>query len=382
MRVLILTFVYAPNRGGAETHLSDLTTWLAGRGDIQVDVLTYQPLTTPVKAPARETHGPLRIFRMRWFGMGLFHRLESKPLLQFLYLGPRLLLGAVWHVLRHGRPDVVNAHGLVAIWAAGWLRALFRLPVLGCLHAVYAFPPGSTTATRMAGVVRGADRLLTLSNASVAQWVSYGLPASRVGRFTYWIDLNHFSPSDRRASRALNDWDADALIVLFVGRLIPIKGASVMIDLAHKHPDVRFVIVGEGPMEAEIRQAALTLPNLHFMGALANEALPDLYRGADVLLVPSQYEEGFGRVVCEALACGTPVIASRRGGLVEALEGSPGILCADNAEAFSGALEEMRERLRTDPPLRDACRAFAEARFGPPNAAALEAELRSLKRSA
>ena len=52
MRVMILTNCYAPNVGGVETHLSDLTAWLGSRPDLDMDVVTYQPLTTPVKAPS------------------------------------------------------------------------------------------------------------------------------------------------------------------------------------------------------------------------------------------------------------------------------------------------------------------------------------------
>ena len=378
MRVMILTNSYAPNVGGVETHLSDLTGWLGSRPDLDVDVVTYQPLTTPVKAPPFEQHGRLRIHRIAWPGGGLFHKLESKPILQFLYLAPRLLLGGLFHICFRARPDVINAHGLAAIWAAGWLRRLLRVPVLGCLHAVYAFPPGSKTAARMVRVTRGANRLLTLSDASVRQFVQYGLSAERAGRFTYWVDQTRFQPGDRAAARGELGWPAEASVCLFVGRLIAIKGARVVMELAETMPGHLFVIAGEGPLEAECRAAAARLPNLRFIGPVPNTELAKFYQAADMLLVPSQYEEGFGRVVCESLSCGTPVVAANKAGLVEAVTGSPGLLTTPERAPFAEAITALSGRLRADAGLRDACRRFAGDHFSLRNAAQIESELRAV----
>ena len=62
MRILILTISYPPNVGGVETHLHDLTRWLGQREDLDVDVLTYQPITTDVKGAAREKEGRVEDF--------------------------------------------------------------------------------------------------------------------------------------------------------------------------------------------------------------------------------------------------------------------------------------------------------------------------------
>ncbi len=378
MRVMILSNCFAPNVGGVETHLSDLTAWLGSRPDLDVDIVTYQPLTTPVKAAPFEQQSRLRIHRIVWPGGGLFHKLESKPILQFLYLAPRLFLGGLFHILFRARPDVINAHGLAAIWAAGWLRRLLRVPVLGCLHAVYAFPAGSKTAARMVKVAGSASRLLTLSDASVRQFVQYGLPADRCGRFTYWVDQTRFQPGDRAAARRDLGWPADTCACLFVGRLIAIKGARVVIELAETMPDHLFVVAGEGPLEDECHAAAARLPNFRFLGAIPNADLVKFYRAADIVLVPSQYEEGFGRVVCESFSCGTPVVAANKAGLVEAVTGSPGRLAVPERGPFAEAIAGLSRQLRRDPEVRPACRRFAEEHFSLRNAAQIESELRAL----
>lgn len=367
MRLLILTISYAPNVGGVETHLSDWVRWLWAQPDIETDVLTYQPITTNATGPSFEQDGRLRIFRVRWFGRTLFHGLESRPALQFLYLAPRLLVAALVHFLRHGRPDLVHAHGLAAAWVAARLKRLFRVPVVVSLHAIYSFPPESKTARRIARVLRPVDRILTLSDASVGQLVAYGLPRECVGRYTYWVDQGRFRPMERGECRRRWGLEEGRFTALFVGRLIAIKGVDLMLELARRLPDVNFAVAGDGPMQAECERAARACPNLRFFGRQPNEALPTLYNAANVLLVPSQYEEGYGRVACEALSCGTMVIAADSGGLREVLSGEVGWLVVPSPDRFEAAL---REEMRVADPERQrwACRAHAEAVFGVANA--------------
>jgi glycosyltransferase involved in cell wall biosynthesis len=94
------------------------------------------------------------------------------------------------------------------------------------------------------------------------------------------------------------------------------------------------------------------------------------YRVADVTLVPSQYPEGFGRVIAESLACGTPVIASNIGGIPDAMDESVGILSALDAESFSAALRMMEDRTLYERCRRNA-RPFAVQRFSAANAATI-----------
>jgi len=378
MRILILTISYPPNVGGVETHLADLIQWLEGRSDLEVDLLTYQPITTSARGAALEQVGRARIFRIAWFGRNLFHQLESRPFLQFIYLAPRLLLASILHLLRHGRYDVIHAHGLVAAWVAGWLKRWWKMPVLVSIHAVYSFPPRSPTAARMHRILEGVDHVLALSDASLAQLEAYGLPRARGGRFTYWVDPKIFFPRPRSEARAKHALPSHAMICLFVGRLLEIKGVETIFHLAKCLPDLLFLIAGDGPMEKDCRNATQNLSNLRYLGRMPNEDLGSFYSACDLLLVPSQYEEGFGRVVCEALSCGLPVIAANRGGLKEAIKDGGGLLVEPTVEAFSSAILAWRKKGGSTLGVRQACRTLAKKKFGSANARMIEDSLRQL----
>ena len=125
-------------------------------------------------------------------------------------------------------------------------------------------------------------------------------------------------------------------IILFVGRIEPLKGIDILISAAaqlHEDENFRVLIVG-GDTRAEAELATLRAlaerldidHHISFVGAVPHEDLPMYYNAADVCVVPSYYES-FGLVAVEAMACGVPVVASRVGGLTSTVsDGETGYL--------------------------------------------------------
>ncbi|NQS88963.1 glycosyltransferase family 4 protein, partial [Patescibacteria group bacterium] len=95
--------------------------------------------------------------------------------------------------------------------------------------------------------------------------------------------------------------------------------------------------------------------------------LPLHYNAADAVIMPSQYEEGYGRVILESLSCGTPVIASNRGGIKEVLTDSVGMLIEPTEEEITKALKEINLK-----ELSKNCRPYAEEMFSSHNALVIE----------
>jgi len=156
----------------------------------------------------------------------------------------------------------------------------------------------------------------------------------------------------------------DAPILLFVGRLDPIKGIDLLLESAAQlRAPAQVIVVGGDPTApdgdpeiARLRARADelgVLDRVRFPGAVAQDALPTYYRAADALVVTSRYES-FGLVAVEALACGTPVIAARVGGLPSIVrEGENGLFAAwRSPSAFAERIDELladdalRARLR------------------------------------
>jgi glycosyltransferase involved in cell wall biosynthesis len=387
--VLVLPQTYPPDVGGVETHLADLTAILERRDDFRTWILCYKPIVTKVAGYLpREQRGAVSIRRYWWFGGNLFRRLEPWPALLFLYITPYFLFRSFWFMLAHSRRiDVIHAHGFNMGFVAMVLAALFRKKVVFQSHALYSFREGALFTRVAAFVLRRMDRLLALCAASKVEMTRLGVTPEKIVIYRAWIDLKRFNDASREASRARLGWGADrqsaisnqqstGFVAFFVGRLIGIKGEGIVIGLAERFPRVTFVVAGDGPNRPVVEAAARRLGNLRYLGLIPNTELPDYYRASDVALVPSQYPEGFGRVICEALACGTPVIASAFGGIPDAMDDTVGVLCDGSVAAFEEALKRFLHDAAFYEAMLCRARAYACERFGPGNAEVILAAYR------
>ncbi len=182
-----------------------------------------------------------------------------------------------------------------------------------------------------------ADRIVVASKHEQHLLTSlYGADPERMRVVPCGVDLELFSPTDKRAARKrLGLRDAER-VILFVGRIEPLKGIDILIAAAAQlHDDENFVVLivgGDARADAQIeelrRQAARLGIDHHisFVGAVEHTELPLYYNAADVCVVPSYYES-FGLVAVESMACGTPVVASRVGGLTTTVsDGETGYL--------------------------------------------------------
>lgn len=136
---------------------------------------------------------------------------------------------------------------------------------------------------------------------------------------TIGIDLNIF-PKAFRVKRIENKYNLkNKNVILFVGRLTPQKGVKYLIQAANKI-DGEVFIIGDGPQKNKLEKLAkqLKLTNVHFLGYFSKDdaiEFKSFYYIADVVVVPSTWEEPLGLVVLEAMACQTPVVATNKGGM-------------------------------------------------------------------
>lgn len=260
--------------------------------------------------------------------------------------------------------DVVDAHFALYAWWPVTQGALRRHPLVAHVHGSWA---GESDADRWVvrsakerverAVYRRADRVVVLSGAVRELVVQrYGVDRARVVVVPPGVDRERFRPGP--PSRERLGLPVDRPVVLTVRRLVPRTGVPVLIDAVAELPGAHLVVVGDGPERRSLEQRAEPLgERVTFAGRVPDDELPDWYRSADVSVVPSVAHEGWGLVVDESLACGTPVVASRLGGLPEALSRMP-----DDVLVPAGDQAALRDRLRgawdgTSPlPTRQGCR--------------------------
>jgi glycosyltransferase involved in cell wall biosynthesis len=219
-------------------------------------------------------------------------------------------------------------------------------------------------------VYRRAGELVVLSGAFKRILVErYGIAPWRIIIIPPGVDLQHFRPAPRGEARRQLELPEDAWIALTVRRLVPRTGVDVLLDAwAEVLPtagDSLLLVGGDGPSRSELEEQAHRLglsKSVRFLGKVAERELPAYYRAADVSVVPSRSLEGFGLVVLEALASGTPVIASDTGGLPEALAPLEEDLLVPAGDATAlGERLDLARTGRVPLPSRVRCRSYAEA---------------------
>jgi len=373
--ILLISSSYRPDIGGLETHLQDLVSFLKRRGH-KVIIITFQPYQlTIAKAQKVEVEGNTIVFRLpRPLRSIFFADNRWHPARQIFYL-PILFLFSTMFVLLHRREiDVIHVHGILSTPIACFISNMFKKRCIVSLHHTY-IPKGRIHRTIAKIVLSLPDKILCLSNRSKAELLRIGLKDENIGTFTHWVDQTKFKPLDKGYCKKLLGFE-DKFVVLFVGRLIEEKGVRILLTVANKltkvFDKICFVFVGLGPLAQEVIDASKDLKTIRFQGAVNDEDLQVYYNAADVVVVPSISEEGFGRVILESLACGTPVIASNRGGIPEVLDSSVGILIEPTAENLANAIIRLYSNPNELKKLASNCRVYAQKRFTEDNAKLIE----------
>lgn len=364
MNMLMLTIGFRPNVGGIETHFDDFLK-AAAKKAINTTVLTYQPISAKIYGKTIEKGKRWTIYRLPIIS-GFFYHLVQKPILEFVYLVPGLFL--VTPFLLFKNIDVIHAHGLISGFAGVFWGKIFGKRIIVSTHSIYHFPKSGFYRDFAKYIFSNADAVLCLSDQSVREIKSLGAtPTGGIKKFTYWVDLQKFKPVKKEITKKKLGWEKK-FVVLFVGRLISEKGVRELLQAASKwNNNISIAIAGVGPLEDEVKSQMSKVENMIFLGKIDNEKLPIYYNAADVLIVPSTHEEGFGRVLLESLACGTPVIAANRGGIVEAINDKVGFLIKITPENIKKVVEYCyTHQLKLEDKSREA-RKFAESNFSEKN---------------
>ena len=337
--------------GGMNVYVLELSRELARLG-FEIDIFTRRDADLPRVEQIGEN---LRLVRV---SAGPAEPIDKETIADYL---PQFARDMRRFVHEEGRGyDAIHSHYWQSGWAGGHLARELDAPHLVMFHTLgevknrarfgEAEPHKRIRHERQ--IARRASAIVTASDHERELLQRYyGADPRRMHTIPCGVDLALFRPRDRAAARRQLGLPAEGPVLLWVGRLEKLKGVDILISAVAQLDERNFtlLIVGGDERAAELKaelrsqaQAAGVAANIRFEGAVAHDDLPAYYSAADVCVVPSYYES-FGLVAVESMACGTPVVASRVGGLVSTVtDGVSGYLIPWRCpEPFAEKLEVL-----------------------------------------
>jgi len=364
------------NTGGMNVYVRELTRFL-GRIGVHVDVFTR----------SMDEHVP-----QVSHDLGNFNRVVHVSSGPEVYLQKDLLRcyidpfaeGIMAFAERKGiQYDLIHSHYWMSGLAGIYLQERWNVPMLQMFHTLGLMKQriGQTAEEREGqervegelAVMRAADQIIAATESELLQLEQhYGIGSQKVSIVPPGVDTHHFYPIPADEAKEAIGISPQDRMALFVGRIEPLKGVDTLIRAMAivKQNCIQFVcphylvIIGGDPEghpekdESEIGRLKALARSLGlddivlFLGKRGQQTLPYYYSAAEVVVMPSHYES-FGMVALEAMACGTPVIASRVGGLAYLVkDGETGYFVpAQDPEALAEKLQlcfvehDLREKM-------------------------------------
>lgn len=280
-------------------------------------------------------------------------------------LAPTLLFAACLPVLRRLRRerdfDLIDAHYFYpdGVAAAMLGKALGKPVVITARGTDVNFIPRFTIPRlQIKWAAHNAAGIVVVSRALKDALIALGVEANDIAVLRNGVDLELFSPRDRK--RAREHLNLASPTLLSVGQLIERKANDLVIGALPSLPGFTLLLVGEGPERNRLANLALRLgvaDRVRFIGAVPHRELAEIYSAADILVLASS-REGWPNVLLESMACGTPVVASN-------IWGNPEVVAAPEAgclmeERTSAGVATAVQRLFARMPDRKDTRCYAE----------------------
>lgn len=295
------------------------------------------------QVPRQEAMGELTVVHPRY---------PLLPKVAMPFHGLLMFLGCLRSVLqlrKANRFDCFDAHFIYPDgFAAVLLGKLLRVPVICSARGtdINLYPAFSLIRPMIRWTLREAAGLIAVSRSLKDTMVRLGAPAGKVQVIGNGVDAVRFEPLDRTAARRRLGLPESGPLLVSVAALLPHKGHQLLIsalaEVVPQHPGLKLYIIGEGNFRPElerlIRDRQLA-GRVFLVGIRPNEELKLWYNAADMSCLGSS-REGWPNVLLESIACGTPVVATRVGGVPEVLV-SPelGIMVEPNTRSVVEGLE-------------------------------------------
>lgn len=328
---LLMTELFLPHRGGSRTYYYHLHRGWAP------DCITVLTRRVPGWQEFDSTESNEKFKIIRRFEPPNWKRLEVSRGASFLMQAAVLAKRQRVHVIHSGD---LFPQGLIALLLKRWLS----IPFIAFSHGedFTLTDRFRNQATLRNCIYRAADAVIANAEYSRKRLLDLNIPTDRIHKLTPGVDSSMFFPARPNPELKARYKLDGKFVLLTVARLVRRKGHDRVLEavakLSQEFPNIRYLIVGTGPEEGELRTLASKLEVshlVHFVGFVPDVDLPEYYRLCDLMVMPNREEngdiEGFGITFLEASATGKPVIGGRSGGVQEAIkEGCSGELVNGN----------------------------------------------------
>lgn len=360
--ILTLGTGWFPNNpGGLERYIYELTHKLAAHQD-EVELCG-------VGLPEAEVNSLIKLTNLANPNSKIWQRLWS--------------IRSNFKKTRLSKPDAINLH--FALYSFPILDILPKdVPITCNFHGPWSSESQEEVNKRTFSTLikrrlieqstyNRCDRFIVLSKSfGNILHQKYQIPWDKIHIIPGGVDINQFQPNlSPQAARIKLDWPENRPILFTSRRLVHRVGIDKLLQaiaiIKPRIPDVWLAIAGRGHIQATLQQQVRELGlenNVKFLGFLPDAHLPLAYQAANLTIMPSQSFEGFGLVIVESLACGTPVLCTPVGGMPEILAPFSPDLITTSAEA--AAIAEKLEQVLLQKiaiPSRDDCRQYAVTNF-------------------
>ncbi|MEG4321332.1 MULTISPECIES: glycosyltransferase family 4 protein [unclassified Microcoleus] len=283
--------------------------------------------------------------------------------------------------IKFAKPDAIHLH--FALYSFPLLQVLPKgVPITFSFQGPWALESKQEGSGKLSvflkhwvedRVYHRCDRFIVLSKAfGDILHQEYQVPRHKIHVIPGGVDLSRFQiDRSRPEARSQLNWPQNRPILFTARRLVRRVGIDKLLiavaTIKPQIPDIWLAIAGKGPLQEVLQQQATDLglnDNVKFLGFLPDDQLPIAYQAADLSVIPSQSLEGFGLVVLESLACGTPALCTPVGGMPEILEPfSPNLITTSiEATAIAERLEQLLLK-KVPMPSREACQEYAAVNF-------------------
>ncbi len=358
MRILVLENELTSTRGGQELSLIDVCRGLTARGHrVTLAYVTGGDLAGGYAQFCE------RMVQVRTYSVDRTRTVRS--LLDLL------------HSVRavHGdAPEVVYANQYIDSLFGAIVRRAYGARFVCHLR----LPPPDRMCMQFRIGMSQASRYIATSEQTKADWTARGCEAEAITVVPNGIDVERYSRREQAAAfRAAHGIPPESLVVTYAGRLHPAKGVETLVEafaqVARARP-AHLVLAGDEartngrlrPYRSELRGLAERLGAADRVIWIDHQHdMPELFSASDLTVLPSRWSEPFGRVVIESMACETPVVATRVGGISEILTGEfASWLCEPGRpDALADSLLATAGRAAADPDIGRRARAHVASRF-------------------